>query len=489
MPNLSAVLATVLFAMLHTLPQGGAPKPPAAPAGAGAPGGGTQGGSNPQGNPNASGGPRGAAPLFDKKERTDFTKKVVDFLDARAKLAEAKSEFGTDNQKYKDAEKALRKAETALETGLKPLAKKYSLDSECLTAATDWQSAVSDYHVKRAAYTKGNISVGSEQAGQLRDEPKANFTRRIPKTYDPQKQAWPLLVIVQDKGKLSKQVTTEELKLPAILDGEGDLQGHVTLSIDVPESAWDDSFKLYASVLKPLRELRSVVRIDPNRILIGGIGHGAKAAAEVARFAPHFFSGFFAKGGDPGDVRPENFVNLPVYLMGDSAGWDKEIAGATEGSREKWLAVGKAAGVDITVDPESKLADFAAWLGKRARNPYALQAKVAVKTDKRQSAACWLAYDPDPAREAKIVAKVDRATNTIEVQSDGVTRYYLFLSDALLDLSKVVTIKTNDKEWSGKLPPVKGTMLNCIDEFGTLDRGMVYTVSYAVDVPRAKKGS
>ena len=84
-------------------------------------------------------------------------------------------------------------------------------------------------------------------------------------------------------------------------------------------------------------------------------------------------------------------------------------------------------------------------------------------------------------------AKVDRATNTIDIQSDGVTRYYLFLSDAILDLTKVVKIKTNDREWTGKLPPVYATFLNCIQESGTLDYGGLYTVSFTVDVKREKK--
>jgi len=61
----------------------------------------------------------------------------------------------------------------------------------------------------------------------------------------------------------------------------------------------------------------------------------------------------------------------------------------------------------------------------------------------------------------------------------------LGLISTILDLSKVVKIKTNDKEFSGKLPPVFTTFLDSIDDFGSIDRGGVYSVKHRVDVPTA----
>jgi hypothetical protein len=428
--------------------------------------------------------PRGAAPIFDKKEREGFVKVVKEFLKVRGEFLEAKNDGGADNPNYKSLDKKLKTAETALRNYLKPIAKKYSLDSECLGAAADWQSAVSEFLVGVNKYNKSDKSLGSEQLNTLREGPKNTYTRRIPKGYDPVTKSWPLLIMVQDKAKHSKLITTEEFKNTALLDGEGEFQGHVTISVDVPESAWDDPRKLFESVLLPMREVRGVLRIDPNRIVVGGVGEGARAAIQVARFAPHFFSGVVVKGGDPGDVRPENIVNLPVYLMGDASGWEKA---GSDGGQGSWVARAKAVGVDLTQDPESKLPSLVAWLAKRVRNPYAPRAVSVVKSDKRQSAAFWLYYDPDPSKEAVMEARIHRDTNTIEIACEGVTRYYLFLSDGLLDLSKLVKIKTNDKEWSGKLPPVFATFLGCLDEFGNMDRGGIYTVKHVVDVPRAKK--
>lgn len=429
--------------------------------------------------------PRGATPIFDKKEREAFTKQVKDFLKLRAEYKKVVASGGADNPNFKAIDKKFKAGDAAFRKFLSPLAKKYSLDSECLGAAADWDLATSDYIVSLNEYTKGDKFLGSEQANTLREEPKSTYTRRIPKSYDPTTRSWPLLVMIQDKGKHSKQITLEEFKSPALLDGEGEYQGFVTVAIDVPDGAWEDSFKLIRAVVLSMREVRSILRVDPNRIVIGGVGEGARAAAVVARFAPHFFAGLVVKGGNPGDVRAENFINVPVYVMGDISGWTKAAEGG-EG-QVSWADQGKSAGVDLTVDPESKLPGLVAWLSKRVRNPYAPRTVSIVKTDKRTAASFWLHYDPDPAREAFLDARIDRNSNTIEVRTEGVTRYYLFLSDALLDLSKVVRIKTNDREWSGKLPPVFATFLDCLDGFVPLDRGGHYSVTHAVDVPRVKK--
>ena len=328
---------------------------------------------------------------------------MIEFLEARVKMTEEKQDHGTDTPTFKAAEKSFKTKEDALKAFLKPLAKSI-IGSGLPGALADWQSAITEYHVKHNDYKKSKYSLGSEQGERLREEPKNDYTRRIPKTYDPQAKAWPLLLVVQDKGKLSKQVTSPMPKAgrrpegassphAPLLDGEGDLQGHVTVAVDIPDAVWDDPQKLYAAILRPLGDVRSVLRIDPNRVVIGGIGRGAKAAASVVRFAPQFFSAFVAKGGEPGDVRPENFANIPVYILGDASAWEKPPEGADGADKESWLSRAKSLGIEVAQDPESKLPELTTWLSKRVRNPYTPHAQSVVKTDRRQSATYWLKFD------------------------------------------------------------------------------------------------
>ncbi|HKD99866.1 MAG TPA: hypothetical protein VKE69_02555, partial [Planctomycetota bacterium] len=95
----------------------------------------------------------------------------------------------------------------------------------------------------------------------------------------------------------------------------------------------------------------------------------------------------------------------------------------------------------------------------------------------------WIDAEPEPTKEAKVDARVDAESNRITIEADAVTRIRLLLSDALLDLSKPVTITINgDRPFEGKLPPSMSTLYQCLDEAGGLDPGAIYTVTHTVSV-------
>jgi hypothetical protein len=429
----------------------------------------------------------GARTPFSKKDRDDFVKKVREYLEPVEDRADAKERDGADSDKYKAADKKAKAAEAALKTFLKNKGKDYKIDSECLAATAEWQNAFSEFLAYKSKFTKADKTLGVEQVITLRDDPKNTYTRRIPKSYDPAKKAWPLLLMVQDKGKSSKSLTTEDWKSSVLLEGEGEAQGYITVVIDVPESAWEDSGKLHAAILKPLKDARSLFRVDTRRIAIGGIGAGVRAAASAFLRYPHAFSAFVAKGGDPGDVLPENFVNVPVFVAGDAAGFDREVEDGA-GGKAKWSARAGALKVDYTANANASADDVAKWLNTKTRDCYPAHVMSAMKTERRQRAAVWLVYDPDPAKVARIDATADRATNTITVQCDGINRYYLFLCDALVDLSKPIVVKTNDQERKISVPPTFETLMeNFHRYYAGVDWGGIFTsIPQPIDVPRKK---
>ncbi|MBI3820988.1 MAG: hypothetical protein HY286_20045 [Planctomycetes bacterium] len=431
--------------------------------------------------------------IFDKKDREDLLKKVKDYLDPLEARSDAKDHDGVDSEKFKAADKKMKTGEEALRRHLKNnLSKKYKIDSDCLAATLDWTSILSEYLATHADFKKGATTGGVDTMIKLVEEPKNTYTRRIPKSYDPQKKSWPVFLVIQDKGKLSKQVIAEEFKgegkVNILFEGDAENPGQIMVVIDIPDTAWDDQTKLHHAIMKPLREVRTILRVDPNRIAIGGIGAGVRAAATVFDRFPFLFSAFVAKGGDPGDIKPENFLNTPILLMGDASGFDREV-GDGAGGKAKWLDRAKAAGVDVTVSQAPKVDEIAGWLSKVVRNPYPSHILSVVKSERVQRPCVWFAYDPEPSKEVRVDVKADRETNEITVQCENVTRYYLFLSDAVVDLSKQVTIKTNGQEPRKEtMPPTFETLKQCFESYYQgMDMGAIFTSrTRPIDVPRKK---
>lgn len=450
---------------------------PAAPAGAA------------QGDP--AGGPRGVKTIFTSKEQGELLKKVRDYFDPLDLRKDAQEREGVDSERYKNANKKALAAEKELKNYLKNvLAKNYKLDSECMTAAADWARVFSEYLAIKAEYKKGNTTLGAEQSATLREEPKNPYTRRVPKTYDPAKRAYPLLLVIQDKGKSSKLAFGDELKSAVLLDGEGEALGHIVVVVDIPEALWNDPEKLILAAWKPAVEVRSIFRVDVNRIHIAGLGAGATVAASLAERLKNVFASVTFKGGDPGNTHPDNISNTGVLVVGDASGYAREVVDEA-GGKVKWLDRAKSIGIDLTSKEEWKADEFAAFLARRVRDPYPTRVRLAQRIERPVAPAGWIKVEPDRTKDARLDATVDRASNTINIQCDGIARYFLFLSDAVVDLSKPVIIKTNDQERKESLPPSLETLKTCFfDNYRGTDMGQIFTsVPRAIDVPRKKASS
>ncbi|MBL8694872.1 MAG: hypothetical protein JNJ88_12320 [Planctomycetes bacterium] len=429
-------------------------------------------------------GPKGASPIFAKKERDDLYKKFAKYMDTRRERERVR-DAGPDSNEYKQADKRAKDAEKDYFNELGKLGKKYKLDALCLTAVADWHWLFNEYVAEKRKFVTSDKKLGAEQGDQLRDEPRASFTRRVPKNYDPKAKAWPLLLILQDKGRASKLALTEDLKSPMLLDGDAEKQGAIVISIDVPEVAWSDPKQLQRAVFYVFRDTRNLYRIDPNRVAIGGLGEGVQAALSVVASDPRHFSAFVAKGGNASAAKADSFCSIPMFVFGPNDGWTSFEARAKE------------VGCDLTLQADAKADDVAAWLSSKTRKTYTDRVVFCPPTENARRAWNWLKIDPDPQALGRIEAKIDAATNTIHVECDGVTQYTLLLSDALVDLSRPVIVKTNgdtQKPWTDKLPPSIDEILNSFGEFmskDTLsevsDQGFIYTAKHTIAVRQRKK--
>lgn len=432
----------------------------------------------------ASTGPKGASPIFAKKEREDLYKKFSKYMDTRRERERVR-DAGPDSNEYKQADKRAKDSEKDYFNELGKLGKKYKIDALCLTAVSDWHWLFNEYVAEKRKFIASDKKLGVEQGDQLRDEPRASFTRRVPKNYDPKAKAWPLLLLLQDKGRASKLALTEDLKSAVLLDGDAEKQGCIVISIDVPEVAWTDPKQLQRTVFFVFRDTRNLYRIDPNRVAIGGFGEGVQAALSVVASDPRHFSAFVAKGGNAGAVKADSFSSIPMFVFGPGDGWTSFAGRAKE------------VGCDLTLQAEAKADDVAAWLSSKTRKTYTDHVVFCPPTENARRAWNWLKIDPDPQALGRIDARVDAATNTIHVECDGVTQYTLLLSDAIVDLSRPVIVKTNgdaQKPWTDKLLPSMDEILNSFSEFmskDTLsevsDQGFIYTAKHTIAVRQRKK--
>ena len=125
----------------------------------------------------------------------------------------------------------------------------------------------------------------------------------LPKNYDPSKEH-PLFMIccTREYGSYGNRFAASEFADMIIADVS--VRG-VTLGGYIGECA----------LLRALEHIRSVYRIDPNRIYIGGYSNGASAALAAAQSYPHLFAGVYALSGRAEANKMCNLRNVDTLLV------------------------------------------------------------------------------------------------------------------------------------------------------------------------------
>lgn len=227
-------------------------------------------------------------------------------------------------------------------------------------------------------------------------------------------------------------------------------------------------------VLATMREVEARYRIDPNRVFLtgmsnGGIGTyliGSHHAARLAGIAP------MASGLD--DVLMpfvENLRHTPVYIIHGrhdevmpvemSRSMAQELArlGFSYVYREHDRTHPMAGGHFF---PREELPDLVAWLGAQRREPLPKTLTVVrdathltpfgwVRIDATDRIAAFSEQLTDRKDEAivhRVYARLEAGVtgpNRIDVKTQHVRRYTLFLNDELVDLSRPVTVVTDGR--------------------------------------------
>jgi len=324
------------------------------------------------------------------------------------------------------------KVEESLQKELQKAAKKLGGDGKDIEAmlAHPWSMARalwlgSGYEAKASKQRKDFGKITEQDAGQ-----GVKFALWVPNKYNPKGEGYPLLFCIADEGRKPETHIMEDWVDGAIRDNT------LIVSPIMPGNSGDWLGEAgMKAVMLTLRAARENYAIDFNRIYIGGRGRGVETAHMVAQRFPDQFAGVFGWAGDAhGDVDVRNFRNLPCYF-----------AGAGPKATAFQEAAKKAKIESVTLQPDGKAADIWSWTQSVRRNPYPTSVSL-VQRDLFPTNGYWVRIARVDADGVSLDATVDRATNTITLEGVGLDGAEVFLNDALVDLTKPITVIANGEE-------------------------------------------
>lgn len=215
---------------------------------------------------------------------------------------------------------------------------------------------------------------------------------------------------------------------------------------------WMSDEGLY-SFYTGFRVLLEQVRFDRAHVVLDGWGEATLDAMRIATTSS-FFSGLLLRSGEVGadDLIDENLKGVSVlYLDGAEDGGPADTAPLTDLS-------GKGYEIQVVEDPGSAMAPAAEtqatvkeWLGRVRKDlaPASIEYRLG---DIRFQARGWckaavinrrVTAKPEDPDFPRFSARIDRGRNRVEIQSVNVLEMEVYLSDALLDMSKPVTFVVN----------------------------------------------
>lgn len=397
-----------------------------------------------------------AEELFKPAEYDSVGKKLTGYIEARNKSA------GIDKA-LEDVGKELEK-----------VSKRIKRDPLSLPGEMGKVLWASFEYSKKGSAAKGKVDARTEPA-YWDAKTKLEFAVWVPAKYDT-KKSYPLVLCIPDAGEkptthLTERWIDQEIREGAILlavpmpeNAEAILEG-ITQS---KETGMGNVGFLYS------RAIRNYA-VDFDRVYLAGHGRGVELALAYGANFPDRFAGVIGRSGDAGAVVAENLRNLPTYFAG---------AGAKATELADKL---KSLGYDnATIQPEGKETDVWSWIQGHARvsNPAEVVLYVGSPAPNR---AYWLEVRPSDGQGTPYLkAKVDRATNTITVEGEGVPKFTVYFNDTLVDLDKPVKVIANGTANERTVPRSLQRTLDLVLNSRS-DPGKFYVASMDYDLPPKPK--
>jgi dienelactone hydrolase len=235
--------------------------------------------------------------------------------------------------------------------------------------------------------------------------------------------------------------------------------------------------------------VQSQYHVDPNRIFLTGMSNGGVGVYLIGSHYAPIFAGLAPMASGLDDVLLpflENLRHTPVYLI--------------HGTQDQVMPVELSRTVAQTLTrlgypftyrehdrshpvagghyfPREELPDLVGWFGTHRRDPFPKRVTV-VRDATHLSPFSWVRIDAtdqiaafsdnlvdrrDDAIKSRLYAKLDAeivGPNRVEVRTERVRRYSLFLNHHLVDPAQPITVVTNGRvSYEGTLTPSIETLL------------------------------
>lgn len=255
-----------------------------------------------------------------------------------------------------------------------------------------------------------------------------------------------------------------------------------------PSGAWFTK-RAEDLVLATIRDLRARYHVDPNRIFLTGMSNGGIGAWLIGMHHAALFAGIAPMASGLDNVLMPFLANLrqtPIYMihgvkdqvmpvdLSRSITRELDALGYSHVYREHEREHPMAGGHYF---PKEELPDLVAWFNRQRREPLPMRLTVVrdgshfqpfnwVRLDSTDPIAAFsddLVDKRDERIKRRVYAKLDASivgNNRIEVKTEHVQRYSLFLNEQLIDFSKPLTVMTNDRlSFEGTVTPSIETLL------------------------------
>lgn len=342
--------------------------------------------------------------------------------------------------------------------------------SDFLAQAADFARAQwLSWSYDKAPRERGTIEEGEHRAGAFAAE-GLKYAVRLPKAYDPAR-AWPLVLTLPEETEtpathLRTHWLNRDLLDKAILFAP---------AMPAQQKDWDQVMVDgrpggLAHLLTAYRIAGERLAVDPDRVFLVGRGKGVPAAVAAGNYSPQRFAGIIGWAGDAGELGPDNFQNLPTLFAGGAA--------KARAFHDRAVELGFD---HCTIGADASEETIWQWIQTHARDPWPAKVRIVVG-DPFPTRVHWLRVAPT-AEATSATAVVDRAAGRIEITCNGTSSVALFLSDALVDLSRPVTIVCNGESTEVKVARSLAEALDLLEE-GISDAGITYTAQHVIELNR-----
>jgi len=317
-------------------------------------------------------------------------------------------------------------------------------------------------------------------------ELKHPYYLRLPEDYDPA-EVYPLLVYLgmgDGRGDIALKSVADALK-KAGRDSE-----YVVLVPQAHGKWWEPEAE--AAVNAALKTVLQTVSVNTNRIFLAGSSNGGMGTMYYGTHLPEKFAalasnmGFPAVKrdfpGKPAELEPlKNLFNAGVFLShGKDDDWvtpegDREAASFLKRNRIPVTFVEIARkGHDVPIG--DVLARALEVFEKQRRNPSPPRIDF-VMNDPAYPTCYWITILGTTALPARVAAHI--TGNKVEIETSGVRDLRVSLDETLVDLSRPVSIRINDRDaFQGLLHASSSSILSSAKE--RTDAQTAYSVSLAL---------